>query len=263
MGLSNESSSLISFLFHKLGESDHADSIYTVSTQWLQRLIDQAVRQSYVFARWDQLHDVVAAQQQTLVTITFDDGFASDLTEALPLLQAHSIPATCFIVPTWIGRPGHLTWADVRTLAAANVAIGSHTMSHAWLPELSARALNHELLAARQIIEDQIGMPVRLLSIPGGFYNWRVINAAITAGYTIIGTSNFGIDRQVTEQPGRVRLLKRNCIDLRTPWDLIDNLLHARLPAKVLLQTRTKRLLMQMIGPSRYRRLADLKQSRM
>lgn len=260
--LTNQSLPLISFLFHKLGAPSHVGDVYAVPGAWLERLIAQAAQHGYTFARWDQLDTALTQAYRGVVTITFDDGYASDLTEALPLLQAHAIPATCFIVPAWIGQPGYLTWADVRTLAAANVAIGSHTQSHGWLPELSDTALRNELVAGRQTLEDQLGAPVRLLSLPGGFYNRRVIKAAIKAGYTIIGTSNLGIDRQIVGRSDRVRLLKRNCLDLRTPWHMVDSLLRLQTPTRLLVQSQAKRLLAQMIGPSRYRLLARSRRNR-
>jgi peptidoglycan/xylan/chitin deacetylase (PgdA/CDA1 family) len=43
------------------------------------------------------------------VAVTFDDGYADNLSEALPLLERHEIPATCFVVS---GTLGHEFWWD-------------------------------------------------------------------------------------------------------------------------------------------------------
>jgi peptidoglycan/xylan/chitin deacetylase (PgdA/CDA1 family) len=46
-----------------------------------------------------------------VVALTFDDGYADNLHEALPLLEKYGVPATVFISTAWIGR-GEPFWWD-------------------------------------------------------------------------------------------------------------------------------------------------------
>jgi peptidoglycan/xylan/chitin deacetylase (PgdA/CDA1 family) len=46
-----------------------------------------------------------------LVSICFDDGYQSNLTEALPILRERGIPATIFVCPSVLGNAG-LLWRD-------------------------------------------------------------------------------------------------------------------------------------------------------
>ena len=45
-----------------------------------------------------------------VVAITFDDGYADNLREALPLLEKYGAPATVFIATAWIGRAEPFWW---------------------------------------------------------------------------------------------------------------------------------------------------------
>ncbi|MFW5910864.1 MAG: polysaccharide deacetylase family protein [Thiohalospira sp.] len=47
------------------------------------------------------------------VAVTFDDGFADNATEALPLLQRHGIPATIFVSSGYVGQQGTFWFEDL------------------------------------------------------------------------------------------------------------------------------------------------------
>lgn len=44
------------------------------------------------------------------VAVTFDDGYADNLTAALPLLEKYEIPATVFVIGNALGRPHDFWW---------------------------------------------------------------------------------------------------------------------------------------------------------
>ena len=62
--------------------------------------------------------------------LSFDDGYASDMEIALPALLERGLSARFFPLAGKLGRPGYLTAAGVRELAAAGMALGSHGMRH-------------------------------------------------------------------------------------------------------------------------------------
>lgn len=64
------------------------------------------------------------------VMLTFDDGYASNLQIALPILQEFQAKAVVAMIVERIqaGKPGFLSWDQAKTLAASPlVEIGSHT----------------------------------------------------------------------------------------------------------------------------------------
>ena len=76
--------------------------------------------------------------------LTFDDGSASDYTEAFPVLHELGMRATFFIVPTLVGTPGYVTWPQLREMVAAGMEIGSHSMTHPFLHRLDADGVRRE-----------------------------------------------------------------------------------------------------------------------
>ena len=76
-----------------------------------------------------------SALHQTVVSLTFDDGRASQETALIPL-QSHNMHATFYLNSNSIGGSAFLTWAQVNALAAAGNEIGGHTLDHVNLPVL-------------------------------------------------------------------------------------------------------------------------------
>ncbi len=145
------------------------------------------------------------------VLLTFDDGFANNVTHALPLLEEHGAPAVFFVASQhvadprdWLpatreaaGRyPGELPAELARDLfdgmsagelaaAAASplVTIGSHTVSHPLLPRCDDETLAFELGESKRFLEDAASCPVELFAYPTGGYDRRVAAAVRAAGY--------------------------------------------------------------------------------
>ena len=117
------------------------------------------------------------------VTITFDDGLKNNFTNAYPVLKKYGFPATIFVAVDFIGGKNFLTWEQIREMQVNGISIGSHTMSHRWLPILDEKELKKELLESKAIIERVTGKKVYMLSYPLGRYNERTKAAAKAAGY--------------------------------------------------------------------------------
>jgi len=140
-----------------------------------------------------------AAAGRRVLHVTFDDAYASVL-HALPLLEGLRLPATVFACAGYgDGRPleiselsggrfdaeglATLSWDELRGLRERGVEIGSHTVTHAHLTQLTDTALERELAASRERIGDELGRPCRYLAYPYGEQDGRVRAAAGRAGY--------------------------------------------------------------------------------
>lgn len=85
------------------------------------------------------------------VMIQFDDGSATDYTEALPTLEEYGYPAVSFVNPTSIDSGNHrLTTDQLHELHDAGWCIGNHTRSHARLTELSAAEQEAEIREGKE-----------------------------------------------------------------------------------------------------------------
>jgi peptidoglycan/xylan/chitin deacetylase (PgdA/CDA1 family) len=115
------------------------------------------------------------------VVITFDDGFASVVESAAPLVVERGLPATVFCVAGYLG--GTSRWPSSRrggfqaplasaaqlvTLAEAGIEIGCHGFSHAPLVGDSESELQRELVESKVILEQQTCAPVTSFAYPYG-----------------------------------------------------------------------------------------------
>jgi peptidoglycan/xylan/chitin deacetylase (PgdA/CDA1 family) len=127
------------------------------------------------------------------IVLTFDDGYADLIEEALPKLIEHGFPATVFVTTGWLrdaGRgaagtaPGRmLSWAQLAKLAAAGIEVAAHSHSHPQLDQISGTRLRADLGDCKQLLEDRLGRPVRSLAYPYGYSSKRVRTVAREIGY--------------------------------------------------------------------------------
>lgn len=128
------------------------------------------------------------------VVITFDDGYASDLALAMPILAHLGIPATFFVATGHIGAPGMLSEKGVAELAARPLfRIGGHGESHRFLSELSESECRSELVASFDRIRTLTGQETAEMSAPGGRTSPRVAALARRAGFRALATSRPGL----------------------------------------------------------------------
>lgn len=135
--------------------------------------------------------------------ITFDDGYLSDIENALPELEKRSIPAAFFIspgcvghYPNWLGhayqRLRHepiMTAEQARVLGANRmVSIGSHGMHHLNLASLSESEAFVELVDSRLELEKLLVRKIRMFSFPFGVFTDRLVELSRQAGYERVFT---------------------------------------------------------------------------
>lgn len=127
------------------------------------------------------------------IVLTFDDGYADLIDEALPILIEHGFPATVFVTTGWLrdaGRhaagtaPGRmLSWAQLAELSAAGVEVAAHSNTHPQLDQISAARLRAELGDCKRLLEDRLGRPVCSLAYPYGYSSKRVRTVAREIGF--------------------------------------------------------------------------------
>ncbi|WP_323389412.1 polysaccharide deacetylase family protein [Myxococcus qinghaiensis] len=132
--------------------------------------------------------------EQGMVTITLDDGWATQYTKARPALNARNIPATYALITQALaqGWGGYMSIAQAQTLVAEGNGIASHTLTHPDLTTLSAPELQSELGDSRDWLVTNLGLTsVPDFVIPYGLYDANVL-AAIRQHYGSSRTVNAG-----------------------------------------------------------------------
>jgi peptidoglycan/xylan/chitin deacetylase (PgdA/CDA1 family) len=97
----------------------------------------------------------------------------------------------------------HIGADGVRTLAAAGMTIGFHTLEHRVLPNLDDHALRLAMTLGRPELEAAAAAPARHFAYPHGRADARAAAAVASAGFVSAWT---GVPRAVTRRSDRFRL---------------------------------------------------------
>jgi peptidoglycan/xylan/chitin deacetylase (PgdA/CDA1 family) len=147
----------------------------------LKRAGWRAVTLDQVDAYWHRDAQLPAGKP---LVLTFDNGYQSQFTQALPVLRGLGWVADENIQLT--GLPpsqGGLTRAQVRGLIAAGWELDTQGYSHADLIALSPQQLHYQVVVARGVLQRRYGVPVNWFCYPSGHYDASVISAVKEAGY--------------------------------------------------------------------------------
>jgi peptidoglycan/xylan/chitin deacetylase (PgdA/CDA1 family) len=118
------------------------------------------------------------------IVLSFDNGYNSQYTQALPVLRRLG----------WVGveniqlsglppSQGGLGAAQVRGLIGAGWELDTQGFSHADLVRLGAEALHYEVAVARTTLQHRYHVPVNWFCYPSGHYDATVIAEVRAAGY--------------------------------------------------------------------------------
>ena len=208
---------VVALTFHDVAAGGQAtpeksDAFYRLTVGEMEELLAELRHLGYqtassrAFRAWQQGQGVLP---ERTVVLTFDDGYTGHLDIVASLLLRYRYSATFFIPVERVGRPGHLTWEQLRKLVFLGMEIGSHGMTHRPLTSLAPEELDQELAESKRILEERLGVPVRALAAAGGFWNGKVAEAAKRAGYDAVWVSMIGTNGRDTNPAALRRVVMR------------------------------------------------------
>jgi len=118
------------------------------------------------------------------IVLSFDNGYQSQYTQALPILRGLGWVGNENIQLT--GLPpsqGGLGPEEIRGLLAAGWELDTQGISHADLVTLDAEQLHYQVAVARRILQQRYHIPVDWFCYPSGDYDSTVIAAVKAAGF--------------------------------------------------------------------------------
>lgn len=128
--------------------------------------------------------------------LTVDDAIADAVA---PLRRAASLQPQLFVPTAELGGSAHwidgeqvASWAEVGELAAAGVAIGSHTRHHRRLTELAPEARREELAGSLADLRERLPGAIEVIAYPNGDHDDDVCAATEAAGYRAAYTTEKG-----------------------------------------------------------------------
>jgi peptidoglycan/xylan/chitin deacetylase (PgdA/CDA1 family) len=158
---------------------------------------------------WDAWHKGGKLPSKPIV-FSFDDGYNSQLTNALPILRGHGWPG---VLNLQVNQTRFDLKPDaVRTLMRAGWEVDAHTFSHPDLTKVDDTQLHHEVADARVALQRQFGVPVNFFCYPAGANDDRVIAAVRAAGYLGATTVELGL-ASPTDNPYKLKRVRVNGSD--------------------------------------------------
>lgn len=161
-------------------------------------------RQMDLLVRWAQPipadHTTPLPPNRRHAVVTFDDGFENVVENAWPELQKRNICATFFITAGSLGQnPGWWTGLErgqrilsaeqLRELPADTLLVGSHTLTHPFLPSLSRQEAWKELSESRAHLGQLLNREITLFSFPYGGFDEQLIEMCCKVGYKRVFTT--------------------------------------------------------------------------
>ena len=160
---------------------DRLDDCMNVKPEVFRRHIREFKEAGFTFIHVGDLQKVAAGSQtlpEKAVLISFDDGYADNYNYAFPILREEKVPATFFVVSSTIGNNNRMTAGQLREMQANGMKIGSHTVNHEKLTDMSAKEIDFELRSSKETLEKILGEPVCALAYPTGKVNEAVLDRA-------------------------------------------------------------------------------------
>ncbi len=102
------------------------------------------------------------------VVLTFDDGYADQFRYAVPLLRQYGDSATFYVVTGELGRPHHLTWAQLRAMLAQHLDVAAHGVYHDDLSQMTPAQQRFEIEDSVERLRADLHAPVDSYAYPSG-----------------------------------------------------------------------------------------------
>ena len=186
-------------LYHNI-TSDGSEFDYAVSTEEFDRHLKYLKSQYNIVSITQEGEWRGVRSDKMNVLVTFDDGFRNNVTHALPVLVRNKVSALFFLIadcvetgsppPFMAERHGEaianerfrtVDVQDVRSLLAAGMTVGSHSLAHRDHRRLTDEAVVDEARSSQERLQALLQIPVKTFAFPWGFHEQH--HVALASGF--------------------------------------------------------------------------------
>ena len=236
--------------------NDRRKDSLSVSTENFRWQIEYYLNKGYRTITLEDYHQKKYSEEQKILIITFDDGYADNYTHAFPILKKLNCTAQIFLTVDFIDTDNTFWWdrdkiidgntIDFLTLSLPQINemrdyginFGSHTLSHPMLTQINVKNAKHEIRESKRKLEELLDCEISVFCYPHGDLNEEIINLVSKAGYknAVVTTENplfknsqFCLERfGVYNETSKVKFYLKN----KKIFRLLNEVLHGKHNAK-------------------------------
>jgi len=180
-----ESADIPVLLYHRIGDTT---GYLTISPDKFEQDLSRLRQIGYetisleTFRRYEA--DPETPLPERPIMISFDDGYRDNYLNAYPILRQYDMTAAFYIITSLVGEEDRLVSGQIVEMAKNGMSIGSHTVSHRQLGEMSVEEASNEMSLSRLYLEGLLQKPIHYIAYPKGSYNSFTGTVANESGYS-------------------------------------------------------------------------------
>ena len=188
-------------MYHRvLPGATYADRL-VVSVETFDRQMRFLKNHRYNVITLEKLAELILQKKKIppkTISITFDDGYEDNYTNAFPVLKKYGLAATLFVIVEEAGdrHKNKLSWEEIKEMQDSGIfTIGSHALGPEPLTNIKSREeISRQIFDSRRILKEQLGKEVNTFSYPEGGLNPEIRQLVIDAGYKAAVATHPGRD---------------------------------------------------------------------
>ncbi|TPM41483.1 polysaccharide deacetylase family protein [Mesorhizobium sp. B2-3-4] len=155
---------------------DSVNRHLNIAPRFLDALIADMKADGYAFVSMDEAVERIKAGGKggRFATITADDAYRDNMTEALPVLEKHGAPLTIYVAPGLIDGTAHLWWDVVEDIVNASDGLTLATADGPTVIDCATPARKHQAIArlhayfTTEVREEELRGVLRALAASNG-----------------------------------------------------------------------------------------------
>lgn len=182
---------ILALMYHALTENEAETSPWTTTPDKFRTDLTALLDAGYIpLSLEDYAAGNFRAGQDYFVT-TFDDGYTSNLTLALPILEELGVSATVFVITGSVTADGHMNWNELSALTASGtVSVYSHTDTHIKASAVTKDIFLSDEHTAWALIEEHLDPAMKAMAYPHGAYTRETMAALSAEGYEVFAVQD-------------------------------------------------------------------------